>query len=200
VREWISRLVLSINVTYNGINKLINSLVSIKKHFRLSRGFTLVELLVVIAIIGILATLLLLQLGVARQRARDVKRIADVNQLRTSVELYYDDNGSYPADITITELSKYMVRVPTDPLVAATTYGYKTKTAAKLQYQVWTELEQKALGALNADADINASAWAGPGNARGGVDGRGEAPGVAEACANSDTTDNECVYDQGQNM
>ena len=60
------------------------------------KGFTLVELLVVIAIIGILATLLLLQLGVARSTAKDAKRIADINQVRTALELYFDDNGQYP--------------------------------------------------------------------------------------------------------
>ena len=58
-----------------------------------SRGFTLVELLVVIAIISVLATLLLLQLGVARAKARDAKRIADTNQVRSALELYFDDNG-----------------------------------------------------------------------------------------------------------
>lgn len=163
-----------------------------KKPFKLSKGFTLVELLVVIAIIGILATLLLLQLGVARQRARDVKRIADVNQIRSAVELYYDDNGKYPADITATELVKYLNQVPSDPLDQTLKYGYKTKSVSQLQYQIWAELEQKAVGALNADADIDASGWAGAGNARGGANG------ATEACANTDLTDKECVYDQGQ--
>src|SRR3989338_11364149 len=87
------------------------------------KGFTLVELLVVIAIIGILATLLLLQLGTARQRARDAKRIADVNQVRTALELYYDDNSSYPLMGTYAGLGallvpKYLTLLPVDPLNA----------------------------------------------------------------------------------
>ena len=54
---------------------------------KFNKGFTLVELLVVIAIIGILATLATVSLGSARVKARDAKRVADMRQLITMLEL-----------------------------------------------------------------------------------------------------------------
>ncbi len=59
-------------------------------------GFTLIELLVVIAIIGLLSTLSILALNTARARARDAKRISDVKQIQTALEMYYNDTGDYP--------------------------------------------------------------------------------------------------------
>ncbi len=61
-----------------------------------NQGFTLIELLVVIAIIGLLATIVLVSLNTARAKARDSKRIAEVKQLMTALEMYYDENGAYP--------------------------------------------------------------------------------------------------------
>lgn len=61
------------------------------------KGFTLIELLVVIAIIGLLSTLAVVALGSARQKANDSKRLSDVKQVQTALELYYTDNNAYPA-------------------------------------------------------------------------------------------------------
>lgn len=65
-------------------------------------GFTLIELLVVIAIIGLLSTLSILALNTARARARDAKRVADVKQIQTALEMYYNDTGDYPGQASIT--------------------------------------------------------------------------------------------------
>lgn len=64
------------------------------------QGFTLIELLVVIAIIGLLSTLSIVALNQARARSRDARRIADIKQIQTAVEMYYNDLGAYPTSIT----------------------------------------------------------------------------------------------------
>ncbi|MFC1613364.1 type II secretion system protein [Patescibacteria group bacterium] len=60
------------------------------------RGFTLIELLVVIAIIGLLSTLAVVSLNNARQKARDARRVSDIKQIQTALELFYNDKNLYP--------------------------------------------------------------------------------------------------------
>jgi len=65
-----------------------------------NRAFTLVELLVVIAIIGVLSSIAVLAISNARQKARDVKRVADIRQITMSLELYNNDHNGYPPATT----------------------------------------------------------------------------------------------------
>ena len=61
-----------------------------------NKGFTLIELLVVVSIIGVLATVVLGSLGDARSKTRDVKRLTELRQLETALNLYFADTGAYP--------------------------------------------------------------------------------------------------------
>ena len=62
------------------------------------KGFTLIELLVVISIIGLLASVIFASLTTARAKGRDAKRLSDLRNLQTAVELYASDNsGHYPS-------------------------------------------------------------------------------------------------------
>jgi prepilin-type N-terminal cleavage/methylation domain-containing protein len=60
------------------------------------KGFTLIELLVVIVIIGILASIVLLGVGTIQPAARDARRLSELRQVQTVLELYRRRCGFYP--------------------------------------------------------------------------------------------------------
>jgi len=92
------------------------------------QGFTLIELLVVIAIIGLLSTLSIVALNQARARSRDARRIADIKQIQTALEMYYNDNNAYPATAIAggmigSSSNPYMTIIPAAPTPPDNTTG-----------------------------------------------------------------------------
>jgi len=69
----------------------------LKKH---RRGFTLVELLVVMTIIGLLTSIAVVAYSSSRMKARNARRLVDMDSVRTALELYYDAHNGYPSDNT----------------------------------------------------------------------------------------------------
>lgn len=58
-------------------------------------GFTLVELLVVLAIIGVLASISIVSMNNAREKANDAETIAQLSMARTSAQIFYEEHSSY---------------------------------------------------------------------------------------------------------
>ncbi|MFC1751613.1 type II secretion system protein [Patescibacteria group bacterium] len=134
-----------------------------------NKGFTLIELLVVIAIIGLLASVVFASLNSARVKSRDARRISDLKQIQTALELYYDDHGYYPAppcgwdcngytrsniaswDTLATELEPYIASLPEDPLNTGGypwntgnytySYGNVGRNTRRIQYDLTAQLE-----------------------------------------------------------
>lgn len=113
------------------------------------KGFTLIELLVVIAIIGLLASVVLLALNSARAKSRDAKRLADVRQIASAMELYFNDKSAYPTAAAAGVLSpttapglspSYIGLIPTAPTPAdSNATNTCLGTAAKNSNNYWYE-------------------------------------------------------------
>ncbi|MEI7452084.1 MAG: prepilin-type N-terminal cleavage/methylation domain-containing protein [Candidatus Falkowbacteria bacterium] len=95
------------------------------------KAFTLIELLIVIAIIGLLATLSVIALNNARAKSRDAKRVADVKQMQTALELFFNDAQRYPTTNEIATSptiaygsNVYMSIIPTPPTPPAAHVEY----------------------------------------------------------------------------
>ncbi len=144
-------------------NKFINIKFMLKKN---QKGFTLLELLVVIGIIGLLASILVVNLTSTRRRARDTKRVADVRNLQTAGEDYYGRSGKYPTTIGDLVTGLQIPVWPLDPLAPSGTscaansdlcYWYATYTPTGAlgpqSYHIGTSLEDQGGMLLNQDRD-----------------------------------------------
>ena len=104
-------------------------------------GFTFIELLVTVTIIGILTTVGVVNFQATNQRARDGKRQADLEQVRTALEIARadSDDNTYPVNLNALVTGLYIPTVPTDPK----TYSYTYSPAADFRtYSLCAHLEK----------------------------------------------------------
>ncbi len=115
------------------------------------KGFTLIELLIVIAIIAILSAVgFSLVIITNLQKARDGKRKADVESLRSALEIYRSENGHYPnvtgdvAGLSITLNANYISAIPNDPTPGSYYYfeGLNCNGAGCLSYNLCAAMER----------------------------------------------------------
>lgn len=132
------------------------------------QGFTLVELIVVMAIIGAIAGLLLVNFQNARVRSRDAVRKADLRSIKQALQLYYNDNQSFPGDNSgviagcgsngttsctddfVSGGNVYMSSLPKDP-VNSGNYVYDYQSSSSDSYLLSVHLENAS------DEDIQKS-------------------------------------------
>jgi general secretion pathway protein G len=128
-------------------------------NFQAKKAFTLIELLIVISIIGLLAGLSLFALAGSRESARDTVRKADLEAIRSAIEIFKADCNVYPSSLPTvgTQLvgigalgcsppntNVYMESIPGDPV------------SGRLYYYVSNGITYTLCAALESDTTLDA--------------------------------------------
>lgn len=84
------------------------------------KAFTLIEILVVVTIISLLAAGAYVNYSSINNKSFDEKRKADIEQIRMALEMYYNNNSTYPPTLPSNSLIDgagrvYLNKIPKDP-------------------------------------------------------------------------------------
>ena len=128
-------------------------------------GFTLVELMVVIVIIGLLATVVAINVLPSQDRAMVGKARADISVLEQAIETYRLDNLTFPDDLQALVSAPaglarperyrqggYVRRLPEDPW--GNPYQYRRPSAHGGQFDVFSFGADGREGGEGNDADL----------------------------------------------
>ena len=119
-------------------------------------GFTLVELMVVLVIIGLLATIVIINVMPAADRAAVTKAHADIATLEQGIEMYRLDNQRYPTTqegLQVLVANHYIPRLPEDPWHRA--YLYAVPGPGGKPFRVASLGADGREGGSGNDADIS---------------------------------------------
>ncbi|MCS6627076.1 type II secretion system major pseudopilin GspG [Roseibacterium beibuensis] len=128
-------------------------------------GFTLVELMVVIVIIGLLATVVAINVLPSQDKAMVGKARADISVLEQAIETYRLDNLAFPDDLQALVAAPaglarperyrqggYVRRLPEDPW--GNPYQYRRPSAHGGQFDVFSLGADGREGGEGNDADL----------------------------------------------
>ena len=128
-------------------------------------GFTLVELMVVIVIIGLLATVVAINVLPSQDRAMVGKAKADISVLEQAIETYRLDNLTFPDDLQALVAAPaglarperyreggYVRRLPEDPW--GNPYQYRRPSTHGGQFDVFSLGADGREGGEGNDADL----------------------------------------------
>jgi len=129
------------------------------------QGFTLVEMMVVVVIIGLLATVVAINVLPTQDRAMVTKAKADIATLEQAIETYRLDNLDFPADLQALVAAPpglaspdryrpggYVRRLPQDPW--GQPYQYRRQSTRGGQFDVFSYGADRKEGGEGNDADL----------------------------------------------
>jgi len=116
------------------------------KQLKTHQGFTFIEMLVVVTIMAVLTAVGASSFKVANQKARDGRRLGDLQQIRAALELYRTDQNVYPTTAQFPAVggnltfgtTTYMSDRPGDP---SSGYFYSYTSATGATYTLCAALE-----------------------------------------------------------
>ncbi|MCX7956064.1 MAG: type II secretion system GspH family protein [Patescibacteria group bacterium] len=105
----------------------------------MKKFFTLIEILVVVTVIALLASVVTVSYVQLNKEGRNNKRKADVEQIRTALEMYKSNNDQYPDSLSsLVSPVVYMSSIPSDP---KSSYFYRYSKISNFDYVIGVYLE-----------------------------------------------------------
>ena len=119
-------------------------------------GFTLVELMVVLVILGLLATIVIINVVPALDTATETRARADIETIDQAVQRFYLDNRRYPtSEEGLASLQPYLRRISSDPWNRPYTYAAPGPNGRP--YAITSLGADGRAGGSGKDADISSN-------------------------------------------
>lgn len=114
------------------------------------KGFTLIELIVSIVIVALLSVVAMVNFSGSRAKARDSRRVADLEKIRMALEMARQLGTTYPSSLDYLVTNSFIQSIPSNPKGSAYSVSYQ-RSAGNYKYEIGTSMED--LGSTNMAAN-----------------------------------------------